>query len=397
MLLLAVGLIEGAESGQAEDTDRFRPYMHWRAYEWDVLWNVHDANGISLGANFNKHWGMELALDAFQLNWENAKDQRVAELTTISLLPQVRWRYPLLDNRLVPYVIAGVGPSFLQFNDRKSHAFGIELEASDWKASATAGIGMEYFLNDEIAFGFEGKYVWIDELDTRIGDVLDKTDTSSFLVSFGLRAYFDENHPRPLVDQEGLPFTSRLYFGMRGGIRLILDGDIGNGIKLTPLAQASGHELNKHYGFAVGYSLNRNWAVEFGADGGETTIQVDDKYAIGEYAQVAIMPQVIYRWPLDRGRWIPYFSAAGGILFAEFNDAKPQSVGFDISARGFYPVVRGGVGLEYFFTRNFSFGAETHYQYSWGQEFSVGDRPTVTGDCSSFQALLMFRMYLFDL
>ncbi len=370
--------------------------MHWRAYEWDVLWDVHDANGISLGANFDEHWGAELAFDAFQLNWDNRLDQRVAELTTLTLIPQIRWRYPLLDDRLVPYAIVGIGPSFLQYNDRKSHAFGIDLEAEGWKLSATAGVGIEYFLQDEIAFGFEGKYVWVDQLDTRIGDEYGTTDTSSWLVSFGLRAYFDQNHPQPLADQPGLPASTRLYFGMRGGARVTLDGDIGNGIKLVPLANAYGHEVMKHYGFTAGLALNRNWAIELGADGGETTIKVDDKDAIGEYAQVAIMPQIVYRHPLGRGRWVPYVTAGGGMIFAEFNDAKPQSVDYQIEAKGFYPVVRGGCGIEHFFTRNFSFAAETSYQYSWNQEFSIGDRPTVTGDCSSFQALLAFRMYLLD-
>ena len=133
-------------------------------------------------------------------------------------------------------------------------------------------------------------------------------------------------------------------------------------------------------------------------DGGETDIRIDDKYEVGEYAQAAVIPQIRYRYPIARGRWVPYVLAGGGMLYAEFNDAKPQSVLFPgIDPKGFYPVVRGGLGLEYFITRNFSFAGEANYQYTWDHEIALPGRPTIHGDFSTFQALLMFRVYLFDL
>lgn len=396
--LAAISLL--APAGRAEDADRYRPYLQWRSYEWDTIWGVDDANGVSLGANFDRHWGGELALDAFQLGLRNTSDQLVAELTSISLIPQARFRWPCLDNRLVPYAIAGVGASFVQFNDRKSHGFGVDIQAEDWLMAVSSGVGIEYFLDDEIAFGFEGKYLWIDPLQTSIGGVSGERDMSSFMLSFGLRMYFDENNPRPLAD---LPdpvakSASRFYFGMKGGFHTILDGNWGHGVKLTPLANAWGHSMNQHYGFTLGMNLNRNWSFELGLDGGETDITVDNKYAIGEYAQAAVIPQIRYRYPLTRGRWVPYVLAGGGMLYAEFNDAKPQSVLFPgVDPKGFYPVARGGLGVEYFFTRNFSFAGEANYQYTWDQEIWLHDRGTVRGDFSTFQALMMFRVYLFNL
>lgn len=370
----------------------------WRSYEADTIWGVDDANGVSLGANFDRHWGAELALDSFQLGLRNSDDRLVAEQTSISLIPQVRLRQPFLDSRLVPYVLAGAGASFLQFNDRKSHGFGVNIEAEDWKFAATAGAGIEYFLGDEVAFGFEGKYIWVDELDTVIGSEKGTMDMSSFLLSFGLRLYFDENQPRPYADAVEDPSPSRFYFGVRAGVRTILDGNWGNGVKLTPMAQAYGHELNKHFGVTMGANLNRHWAVELAVDGGETTIEVDDRYAIGEYAQVVFIPQLRYRWPLAGGQWVPYASVGGGVLYAEFNDAKPQSVLFPgVDPKGFQPAVRFGGGLEFFFTRHFSLGLEANYQYTWDHEIELPDRPSANGDFSMFQALLMFRAYLFDL
>lgn len=383
---------------RAEDADRFRTYFHWRSYEADTIWGVDDANGISLGANFDRNWGGELALDALQLGLENSRGQLMAEQTSISLLPQVRLRQPFLDDRLVPYVLAGAGAAFLQFNDRKSHAFGLEIDAEGWKFAATAGVGIEYFLDDEIAFGFEGKYLWVDELDTRVGTETGTLDMSSFLLSFGLRMYFDENTPRALADLEGSPSASRFYFSMKAGGRVILDGDWGDGVTLTPLAQSDSFGVNKHCGLTFGANLNRNWAVEVALDGGETSIQIDDRHRVGEYSQTGIMPQIRYRWPVASGRWVPYALAGGGMLYAEFNDAKPQSVFYPgLDTKGFYPVIRFGGGVEYFITRSFSFGAEANYQYTWDHTINLPDRPGVTGDFSMFQALLMFRVYLFNL
>ena len=385
-------------SSRAEDSDRFRPYMQWRSYEWDTIWGVDDANGISVGANLDLHWGGELALDAFQLGLRNTSDKLVAELTAISLVPQARFRWPMLDNRLVPYAIAGVGASLVQFNDRKSAGFGVDIKADDWRMAIASGLGIEYFLDDEIAFGFEGKYMLIDPLETSIGGVAGERDMSSFMLSFGLRLYFDENNPRPLADVPDRPASSRFYFGMRAGAHTILDGNWGPGVKLAPLANSWAHSLNQHYGFTLGMNLNPNWSVELGLDGGETDIRIDDKYEVGEYAQAAVIPQIRYRYPIARGRWVPYVLAGGGMLYAEFNDAKPQSVLFPgIDPKGFYPVVRGGLGLEYFITRNFSFAGEANYQYTWDHEIALPGRPTIHGDFSTFQALLMFRVYLFDL
>ena len=76
-------------------------------------------------------WGVELALDAFQLGLRNKDYKLVGELTSLSLMPQVRYRQPFLNNRLVPYLVLGVGPSFLQFNDRKSAGFGKNIVAED--------------------------------------------------------------------------------------------------------------------------------------------------------------------------------------------------------------------------------------------------------------------------
>lgn len=393
---LAWGAAGPSTTVRAEDADRYRPYMFWRSYEWDTIWGVDDAQGISLGANLNQHWGVELSLDSFQLGLKDTRDRVMAEQTSISLTPLVRYRYPLLNDRLVPYAILGVGASFLQFNDRKPHAFDLELDAEAWKWAITAGAGIEYFIQDDVAFGFEGKYMLIDELDTRIGDAKGTLDMSSFMLSFGLRMYFDENHPTTLADIREGPKASRIYFGVRGGFHVIGDDVWGNGIRLTPVAQSYGHVLNKHFGITGGINLDRHWGIELAGDGGETGIRLPDRGDIGEYAQVVIIPQIRYRWPSPSGRWVPYGLVGGGYEFAEYNDAKRPSAGLQIDAKGFYPTIRAGGGVEYFVTRNLSFAAELNYHYTWDHEIEINGVRTI-GDFSFIQALMMFRVHLLDL
>ena len=387
-------------SARGEDADRFRSFVSLRSYEWDTIWEVHDGHGVSYGVNFNRHWGLELAFDAFEKELENSQGRLVAEQSAVGLVPLARFRLPLLQDRLVPYVVAGVGGTFMQANDRKSPAFGVDLDAEGWGFTAVGGVGIEYFLDDNITFGFEGKYTWIEELDTRIGSETGSIDMSAFLLSFGFRVYFDENHPRALADDVTAPRPpgTRLYFGVRPGSHWALDGDWGGGVELSNTAQNASTGMNKHYGFLLGAQLNRNWAGELGLDGGEMNIRVDDKYDIAEYAQVSIGPILRYRWPLASGRWVPYLLVGGGLQYAESNDAKPHSVKFPgLETDGFYGAVRGGGGFEYFVGRNVSFGAELNYEYTWGHEITLPDRGTLEGNMSSLQALLVMRLYLLEL
>jgi hypothetical protein len=65
-LALAVVMALLAGGARAEDSDRPRGYLHFGSGEFDTAWDIHDFWHISLGMNFNRHWGAELAGDVFE-------------------------------------------------------------------------------------------------------------------------------------------------------------------------------------------------------------------------------------------------------------------------------------------------------------------------------------------
>src|SRR5436190_1107647 len=79
---------------------------------------------------------------------------RVADLGVNGFTPQLRLRYPRLDDRLVPYVVGGTGVARTNVNDTTEPVAWVG-GSHDTRAVSTAGVGLEYFLRDNIAFGVE--------------------------------------------------------------------------------------------------------------------------------------------------------------------------------------------------------------------------------------------------
>jgi opacity protein-like surface antigen len=105
------------------------------------------------------------------------------------VVPQARFRYPLLDGRrLVPYIFGGLGVSYAEFNDRKGvHA---EVRGTDLGLAVAIGGGLEYFLTQNIALGVETKYLLTRGHKLRDERGTQATRVDAFLVAVGLRVYF---------------------------------------------------------------------------------------------------------------------------------------------------------------------------------------------------------------
>jgi hypothetical protein len=123
----------------------------------------------------------------------------------------------VLGGRLSPYVLGGVGVSFAQINDRKPPAFGIALSGSNTSVAATVGLGVEYFLLNNLAVGLEAKYVYAGEHDLRVGPLSGTANPSALLTTAGFRLLWPEAAPSaaavPAVvppDPSRLRVTSRL-------------------------------------------------------------------------------------------------------------------------------------------------------------------------------------------
>src|SRR5688572_32916311 len=67
--------------------------------------------GVSLGVNFNRYLGLELAGDGWERNMRLG-GRTIGEFAMYTGMLTLRARYPLLDGRLTPYALAGLGVGY---------------------------------------------------------------------------------------------------------------------------------------------------------------------------------------------------------------------------------------------------------------------------------------------
>ncbi|MCP5524033.1 MAG: outer membrane beta-barrel protein [Verrucomicrobiales bacterium] len=380
-------------TARAEDADRFRPYLRFHSGDVDPLWNVDDLWSIGVGANFNRYLGGELAFDYFSRDWP--QPGAVAEISSFHLVPEVRLRYPVLHDRLVPYVVAGIGPSWMQVKDNKPWNINSRIDVEGMSYTAALGGGIEYFIADNVTFGVEGKYLWVGSIDGTVDGVTMPVDLSAPTFTFGLRVFFDENKPRQFVSYEANP-RSRFYFGVRLGGQALTDSAWVPGVELAPEQAAWGGTVSQTGGLLLGADFGRNLGAELSFDHVNHIIDTAALGPVSEYGQGWVLGSLRLRYPT--GRWVPYALLGGGICYTEKKDQKLGGVGQTIDTGGMHPAVGVGAGAEYFIVRNFSVNAEVRWGYTWGHDFGVaGVIPTGTGDYSYLAGTIGFRVYLFDL
>jgi opacity protein-like surface antigen len=269
-------------------------------------------------------------------------------------------------------------------------------DAEDVGFSLVGGVGIEYFLADNLAFGFEGKYLWTDPLETTVDGAAVAWDMSAAMFTFGLRVCYCELERRSRVTAAGSDLT-RFHFGMRFGGSVLTDDRWASGVTWEPEAQAPFGTVNPFAGLSLGADFGRNWGVELVLGGGEWVPVVEGRGGLGEYATVTCLPMIRYRYPLGSGRWVPYATAGGGFGYHEFNDQRlPGNLAKVRETKGYSPAVAAGGGCEYFFARNVSVGAEARWHYTWGHTLQVNDGPVLEGNVSAVQFMLALRLYLLE-
>src|SRR5687768_16540979 len=116
-----------ASMAWAQDSDRPRYYLSLRGHGSNPFTGVHDLFGASVGVNLNRYWGVELSGEGFERRLR-LNSSALGEYSVAPIVPQVRFRYPVLDGRMTPYLIAGVGAALTEFNDRKEPGFGTSVD-----------------------------------------------------------------------------------------------------------------------------------------------------------------------------------------------------------------------------------------------------------------------------
>jgi opacity protein-like surface antigen len=392
--MLALLAVAAGPAG-AEDSDRVRYYLGLRGQDTNPATGTHDAWGISLGANLGRYWGLELSADTFE-RFIDYQGHAVGEYGILALVPQVRLRYPLLDDRLVPYVVGGVGLGVTQFNDRKPRGFGLSIKNEDSTLLlGTVGGGIEYFFADNMAVGVEVKYIVAGDQTVTINGAPHDQQVESLLTMLSLRLFVPELRTTPLAEvRDSIPV--RLYLGVRFGAAITTNSDVFDSSVVHPEPPAYGGEGNQFLGAALGLNFGRYWGVEMTAEGYEVRIADPALGSLGEMAVTTFIPHVRVRYPLWGGRLVPYLIGGVGLGYAEFNDRKPPGAGLDIDGKSFGVAAAGGAGIEYFVASNIAAGFEARYITSRGHTFRVGTGPEQDGHFDAVTLALTLRAFLVD-
>jgi opacity protein-like surface antigen len=391
-----LGLLGGVTApAHAEDSDRVRYYLNLRGQDTNPVTETHDAWGIAAGANFGRHWGLELSADIYERMVE-FDGKSIGEQAILALVPQVRFRYPLLDDRLVPYLIGGIGVGFSQFNDRKPRGFGLDVDHRDDSPFlvGTVGAGLEYFFADNMAVGAEVKYVMAGDREYRINGVRQDQDVDGVLTMLSLRLFTPELRPKPLAEARD-PLPYRVYFGVRAGAAITTNDDSYSPLELRPEPSAFGDEGNRFVGAALGLAWGRHWAVEVAAEGYEVRVADPTLGSVTELAVVNIIPQVRFSYPLLGGRLVPYLIAGVGASYLEVNDRKPPGADLDLSVDSWGVAAAVGAGIDYFLASNIAAGLEARWMTARGHSIKVGDDER-DGSVDAVVLALTLRAFLFD-
>jgi opacity protein-like surface antigen len=393
--LLAAALLISTPVAWAEDSDTLRGYLHLKFRDTDNRTGVHDYYGFGLGANLNRYFGLELSGDRFEIFPKVRGIGTIGEYGVFALMPQLRVRYPLFGDRLVPYVIGGGGIGLTGFNDRKPDAFGLPVQAESTTPVATLGGGVEYFIADNIAFTAEFKYLFAGRQTLKVAGADHTVNASNPLASVGLRVFYPELKPPPPLDPRE-PAPLRLYFEGRIGFALPTETDVGSGIELRPVPPAIGGVLAQYFGVGFGLDIGRYLGVEFGAEGYEVALAVRGIGTVSEYAFYGFIPRLRLRYPLGKDRWVPYAVAGVGLGYTEVNDRKPHGDGLGIGATSTAVAATAGMGLDYFITNNIAIGLQTKYLYSPGHHIAITPGHSTDATLQAFVASVGIRVYLWD-
>ena len=176
------------------DTD-IGPGVEARPVPYAIGGKLNEHYGVAVGLDIGRYFGVEVSVEGYEVAMGLKNVGSIGEYALYTVVPQARLRYPLLDGRLVPYAIGGVGYGHVEFNDRKPRGADLLVANKGISGSyaATLGAGIEYFVTRRIAAGIESKYSYSPghPLQINNGHAEDGT-LQGLVVTAGLRVYLFE-------------------------------------------------------------------------------------------------------------------------------------------------------------------------------------------------------------
>jgi opacity protein-like surface antigen len=377
----------------AADSDRLRYYLQIRGQDTNPWTGVHDHWGFSLGANLGRYWGLELSGDTFERSVEFG-GKSVGEYAVGAFVPQLRLRYPFLEDRLVPYVVAGVGVAQAEFNDRKDPAFGVSIDnASAVFPVGTLGAGLEYYFADNLALGVELKYLLAADQTLTIGGTRHTQQVHSLFTTIGLRMLVPELNPQPLAETRAV-LPTRFYIGLRAGGAFITNREAFPGIEIHPEPAAFFSTASQFFGAAIGLTFGRYLGIEMAADYYEGVLAVPGVGSVTEVGVSHFIPYLRLRYPLWDGRVSPHLFGGLGVSTVRTQDTKVPGEAFDVHVWGYGLAAGVGAGIEYFVASNLAVGVETRYLTARGHTARINDGPERDGHFDAVAVALSLRVFL---
>jgi opacity protein-like surface antigen len=400
--IVSVPVLLAPSAVLAGDSGAVRPYLVIRP-ELGIYSDPDSAAGLELdspsrlfanltfGANLSRHWGVELSADYTETRLKaTGVTERIGDYSTWMLLPQVRYRYPLLDSTLVPYAVGGVGIGIGELNDRNALHTDVQFGAgADATVIGAVGLGLEYFLNDSVAFGVEAKRILGFETDVTYLGRPRELDAGQTLLSAGLRVFLDD--PGEAERPESAPMP-----GSSGATQAYIVARTGAGVFSNPDASVGGIEMGNptriRFGAGVGANFGRHWGVELSGDYWGAPVSAPGFGEVTENALWTMLAHLRYRFPIEGSRLVPYVMGGTGVGWSQLNDRRLPAAIYPIRDETHTSIIGSlGGGLDYMLSDNVALGVETRYLFGFENEITVGNT-TGTLDNDTVLALLHLRV-----
>lgn len=147
---------------------------------------------FALGANFNRYLGLEFAGDytpGSELQASPYGD--IAKYAFWTMMVQGRFRYPLWDDRISPYLLLGGGIGMAEVNKRQISVSQFPLQGgTDTVPVGAVGVGFDYFIAHNMSVGLEGKHIVPFRPEISVGGQTSKVELDPVYVTIGVRLYF---------------------------------------------------------------------------------------------------------------------------------------------------------------------------------------------------------------
>lgn len=147
---------------------------------------------FAAGANFNRYLGLEFAGDYTRGgHLTNEAYGDIAKYAYWTLLVQGRFRYPLWNDRISPYLLLGGGIGMAEVNKRDIPVSQFPLQGgTDTVPVGAFGVGFDYFIAHNMSVGIEGKQIYPFRPEINVGGQTSKVELDPVYVTIGVRLYF---------------------------------------------------------------------------------------------------------------------------------------------------------------------------------------------------------------